>query len=217
MKLNQKADALIVIDFQNDFALEDGALYVKNGIMVSEATAAMCSKFENLFFTQDSHPALHRSFASSHGGKPFEVIEMYGYPQVLWPDHCITGSLGFEIVEELWDERDRAKAIIRKGTNPKVDSYSAFRENFGPDGTRMTTGLGAMLHELGIQRLFFAGLARDYCVKFSAIDAVIDGFESFVIDNLTKSVDSSSEAMAKTTAELIEAGVNIINYADVGL
>jgi nicotinamidase/pyrazinamidase len=215
MNLNQKTDALIVIDFQNDFALSDGALYVKDSIDVAESIAAMCSKFKNLFFTQDNHPMKHRSFASSHDKNPFDVIEMYGHNQILWPDHCINNSLGCEIVEELWHERDRARAIIRKGMNPNVDSYSAFRENFGPDDKRATTGFAGMLHQLGLKRLFFAGLARDYCVRFSAEDAVAEGFESFVIDDLTKSVDTSPEAVAKTTTALKEAGVKLINYRDM--
>lgn len=217
MDIHQNTDALIIIDFQNDFALSDGALYVKDGIDIAMPTVATCSKFKNIFFTQDSHPENHKSFASSHNKNPFEVIEMYGHEQVLWPDHCVIGSNGFGIVEELWPEYNRAKAIIRKGSNLNVDSYSAFRENFGPDGNRATTGFAGMLRDLGIQRLFFAGLARDYCVKFSAVDAVAESFDAFVIDNLTKSVDPSVEGIAKTTAELNNAGVKIIKYADVGL
>ena len=164
------------------------------------------------------HPRGHASFASAHDGKkPFDMIEMYGHPQVMWPDHCVMGTPGAEVVEELnsWFFLGRAKGIIRKGMTHNVDSYSAFRENFGPDGRRATTGFAGFLRELGIKRAFFVGLARDYCVRFSAEDAVAEGFEAYVIDNLTKSVDPSSKAVADVSASLTEIGVKLINYGDI--
>ena len=117
----------------------------------------------------------------------------------------------------LINEVNRSRAIVRKGMNPLADSYSAFRENFGSDGNRATTGFGAMLHALGFKRLFFVGLARDYCVRFSAEDAIIEGFESFVIDDLTKSVHPSYDAVANVTTDLLAAGVVLINHNDIDL
>lgn len=222
MNINQSTDALIIIDMQRDFVLPGAPLYVKDGEKIVNAIVALCSKFNNIFFTQDNHPFGHKSFASSHKDKkPFDVVEMYGwrrkpYSQVLWPDHCVQGTPGVEIVEELRPELNRAKAIIRKGMNPEVDSYSAFIENVGPDMLRASTGFIGMLQELGIKRLFFVGLARDYCVRFSAEDAAANGFESFIIDNLTKSVDVSLEGIEKTTQALLSAGIKLINYSDIG-
>lgn len=215
MDINQGSDALIIIDMQNDFAHKDGSLYVKDGHKIIEPIIKLTDKFNNIFFTVDYHPDGHKSFASSHNKKPFDVIEMYGYQQVLWPDHCVQRAWGSYIVDELYPYTTDARQIIRKGMNPLVDSYSAFRENFGVDGNRATTGFGAMLHALGMKRLFFVGLARDYCVKFSAEDAVLEGFEAFVLDTLTKSVDPSPEAVAKTTAELQSFDVSIVDFLDM--
>jgi nicotinamidase/pyrazinamidase len=218
MNINYDTDALIVIDMQNDFGRPGGALYVKDGEQLVEPIMNMCCRFRHVFFTQDNHPRGHASFASAHDGKkPFDVIEMYGQPQVLWPDHCVMGTDGVNVMDELngWYFLGNAKAIIRKGMTYNVDSYSAFRENFGPDGKRATTGFAGMLRELGIKRVFLVGLARDYCVKFSAIDAVTEGFEVFLLDNLTKSVDPSPEAVAKTTAELQSWDVSIVDFLDM--
>lgn len=216
MKLNQATDALIVIDMQNDFAMEGGGLYVKDGYKIAKPIAKLTDDFDNVFFTIDYHPDGHKSFASAHNKNPFEVIEMYGHPQVLWPDHCIQRAWGSYVVDELYPYTIDARQIIRKGMNPLVDSYSAFRENFGPTG-RATTGFGAMLHALGFKRLFFVGLARDYCVRFSAEDAIAEGFKSFIIDDLTKSVDPSPDAMNNVTAALNTAGVKLINSFDMGI
>lgn len=224
MDIDYETDALIIIDMQNDFGRPDGALYVKDGEKLVAPILNMCSRFRHTFFTQDLHPRGHASFASTYGSsfghaKPFDVIEMYGHPQVLWPDHCVMSTTGADVMDELngWAFLGRAKGIIRKGMTHNVDSYSAFRENFGPDGKRATTGFAGFLRELGIKRTFFVGLARDYCVRYSAEDAIVEGFESYVIDNLTKSVDPSPEAVANITASLTEVGVKLINYSDVGL
>lgn len=220
MEINYNTDALIVIDMQNDFGRPGGALYVRDGEQLVAPILDVCNRFRHTFFTQDMHPRGHASFASAHDGKkPFEVIEMYGHPQVMWPDHCVMGTTGADVMDELngWFFLGRAKGIIRKGMTHNVDSYSAFRENFGPDGKRATTGFAGFLRELGIKRTFFVGLARDYCVRYSAEDAVAEGFESYIIDNLTKSVDPTPDAVANVTAALTEAGVKIINHADVGL
>ncbi len=218
MAINYDTDALVIIDMQNDFGRPDGALYVKDGEQLVTPIMNMCTRFRHTFFTQDNHSRAHYSFASAHDGKnPFDVIEMYGHPQVLWPDHCVMGTDGANVMTGLngWFFLGRAKAVIRKGMTHEVDSYSAFYENFGSDGKRATTGFAGMLHELGIKRLFFAGLARDYCVRYSAEDAARCGFESFIIDDLTKSVDYSPEGIERTTNALTEAGVKLINAAGV--
>lgn len=214
MDINYDTDALVVIDMQRDFGQPGGALYVKDGETLTKPIMDMYGRFRHVFFTQDMHPRGHYSFASTwQRPKPFDIMEIHGHPQVLWPDHCVMGTSGAEIVDELngWFFLGRAKAIIRKGMNFKVDSYSAFRENFGPDGKRATTGFAGLLRELGIKRTYFVGLARDYCVRYSAEDAAAEGFESYIIDNLTKSVDPSPEAVSAVTTTLTDAGVKIIN------
>lgn len=219
MNINYSTDALIVIDMQNDFGRPDGALYVKDGESLVNPILNMCCRFNHTFFTQDMHPRGHASFASAHDGKkPFDSIEMYGHPQVMWPDHCVMGTTGADVMDGLngWFFLGRAKAIIRKGMTHNVDSYSAFRENFGPDGKRATTGFAGLLHELGIKRTFFVGLARDYCVRYSAEDAIAESFETYIIDNLTKSVDPSPAAVASVSKGLTDAGIKLINYSDIG-
>lgn len=219
MNIDYANDALIVIDMQNDFGLTGGALYVQDGGEIVEPILNMCNRFRHIFFTQDMHPRGHSSFASAHDGKkPFDVIDMYGHPQVMWPDHCVMGTSGAEIMGGLsgWSFLGRAKAIIRKGMTHNVDSYSAFRENYGPDGKRATTGFAGLLRELGIKRCFFVGLARDYCVRYSAEDAATEGFESYIIDDLTKSVNPSPDAIASVSKSLADVGVKLIKSGDIG-
>jgi len=219
MNINFDTDALIVIDMQRDFAHPTGSLYVKDGETLVEPIMNMCSRFRHTFFTQDNHPRGHLSFASAHDGKkPFETIELHGHTQVLWPDHCVVGTKGNDIMAGLsdWFFLGNAKAIIRKGMTFNVDSYSAFRENFGPDGKRATTGFAGMLRELGIKRTFFVGLARDFCVRYSAEDAIAEGFEAYIIDDLTKSVNPSFDAMAEVHDALVEVGVKFVPSKAVG-
>jgi nicotinamidase/pyrazinamidase len=157
-------DALLVIDVQNDF-LPGGALAVADGDAIIPLVDRLARAFENVVVTQDWHPAGHASFASSHAGsKPFDVTELpYGI-QVLWPDHCVQGSPGARLHFAL-EAQDRAFAILRKGANAMVDSYSAFAEADG-----LTTGLAALLRARGIERVFACGLATDFCVAYSALD-----------------------------------------------
>lgn len=216
MNIDYATDALIVIDMQNDFGDPNGSLYVKDGEKLVEPIMNMCNRFTHTFFTQDMHPRGHFSFASANKKKPFDVIEMYGHSQVMWPDHCVMGSSGVEIMGGLngWSFLGRANAIIRKGMNVEVDSYSAFNENFGPGGKRTTTGFAGLLRELGIKRCFFVGLARDYCVRYSAEDASSEGFQSYIIDDLTKSVDPASNSVASVTKSLTDAGIKFIKSSD---
>jgi len=175
-------DALIVIDMQRDF-LPGGALAVAGGDEMIPAMNAVAARFEHVVVTQDWHPRGHISFASSHGLEPFSgtIDAPYG-KQTLWPDHCVQGTPGAEIDPRL--DLTHAELVLRKGFRRGMDSYSAFLEN-----DHMTpTGLAGYLRERQIERLFFVGVAFDFCVGASAVDAVKLGFESVVIDELTRAV-----------------------------
>ena len=197
-------DLLVLVDVQNDF-LSGGALEVPGGndILLSiQELALWC--YDNVVLTQDWHPEKHVSFASSHEGKePFGVISTPHGEQTLWPDHCIQGSRGadFGLFPSVLN---KAQAIIRKGFRPGIDSYSAFLEN----DRKTPTGLAGFMRERGLERAVFAGLAFDYCVGFSAIDARGMGFESLVIRDVTRSV--TPETMVEREAEMIAAGVKIV-------
>src|SRR5215469_16726683 len=170
-------DVLLVIDVQNDFC-PGGALAVPRGDEVVPAVNRLAAGFAHVVVTQDWHPAGHSSFASAHPGrKPFETIELAYGPQVLWPDHCIQGTKGADFHPSL--DIPHAELILRKGYHPGIDSYSAFREN-----DRVTqTGLGGYLRERGFERVFLAGLALDFCVRYSAQDANRSGFRAFVLED----------------------------------
>ena len=175
--------ALIVIDVQTDFC-PGGALAVPQGDLIVEGINALMPDFDAVILTQDWHPAGHSSFASAHEGQDvYQLIDVPYGPQVLWPDHCIQGSMGAKFHTGL--HQDRADLIIRKGFNPAIDSYSAFFEN---DHTT-PTGLEGYLRTRGIDRLVMVGLALDFCVNFSAVDAAKLGFAVEVRENLTRAID----------------------------
>jgi nicotinamidase/pyrazinamidase len=175
--------ALIVIDVQNDFC-PGGALAVAGGDQIVPGINALMTEFAAVILTQDWHPAGHSSFASQHPGKaPLEMIDMPYGPQVLWPDHCIQGSTGAAFHADL--ATDRADLVIRKGYNPAIDSYSAFFEN---DHTT-PTGLEGYLRTRGIDTLTLVGLATDFCVNFSAVDAARLGFQVTVRPDLCRAID----------------------------
>ncbi len=194
--------ALIVIDMQNDFC-PGGALAVPEGDQIVAPINALMPDFEAVILTQDWHPAGHSSFASAHEGKaPYEMIEMPYGPQVLWPDHCIQGSLGAKFHTEL--HLDRADLILRKGFNPQIDSYSAFFEN----DHRTPTGLEGYLRTRGIERLVMVGLALDFCVNFSAVDAAKLGFEVEVREDLCRAIDLEG-SLAAAREGMQAAGVRL--------
>jgi len=194
--------ALIVIDVQLDFC-PGGALAVPGGDEIVPGVNALMAEFSAVILTQDWHPAGHSSFASSHPGKsPMDLSEMPYGPQVLWPDHCVQGSNGAMFHPDL--NTDRADLIIRKGYNPAIDSYSAFFEN---DKTT-PTGLEGYLRTRGIERLTMVGLATDFCVNFSAVDAAKLGFEVEVRSDLARAIDFDG-SLAAAKAGMREAGVTL--------
>lgn len=206
--------ALIVVDVQPDF-LPGGALEVGDGDRILDGVAELMrsSAFPVKVATQDWHPPDHVSFASQHEGRePLEFIELHGHDQVLWPDHCVRGSRGAELREGLpWNEVD---VIVRKGTDPVVDSYSGFRNNWGPDGDRPPTGLAGYLRDRGISRVVVCGLARDVCVRWTVEDALEAGFETVLTWDLTRSVDPSGDGELRRDLEA--RGARIVGSDAIG-
>jgi nicotinamidase/pyrazinamidase len=201
-------DVLIVIDVQNDFC-PGGALAVADGDAVIEPIHRVAAKFEHIVLTQDWHTAGHASFASAHPGKkPFEQIEVSYGMQTLWPDHCVQGSRGAEFHPSL--QLTRAELILRKGFRPQIDSYSAFFEN----DRKTATGLAGYLRERGMTRVFLAGLAYDFCVGYSALDARRLGFEAFVLRDACRAIDLNA-SVAEIEAEFERAGVVLMESAVV--
>lgn len=198
----QASDCLLIIDVQNDFC-SAGSLAVPDAEAVLPLINELVPQFDTVVMTQDWHPAGHSSFASSHPGKQaFESITLPYGEQTLWPDHCIQGSHGADFHPDL--HTDGAQLIIRKGFRTAIDSYSAFFEN----DHSTTTGLTGYLQQRGIRRLFCVGLALDYCVRFSAVDARREGFDAVVLQNACRGIDldgSNDTALA----EMRDAGVVI--------
>ncbi|NPU09944.1 bifunctional nicotinamidase/pyrazinamidase [Bradyrhizobium sp. 83012] len=200
MQIKANEDLLLIIDVQNDFC-PGGALAVADGDAVVPVINRLSGLFDHVVLTQDWHPAGHSSFASSHPGKaPFESVTMPYGPQTLWPDHCIQGTPGAAFHPGL--ATDKAQMIIRKGFRPAIDSYSAFFEN---DKTT-PTGLAGYLRERGLKRVFLVGLATDFCVHYSAVDARRLGFAAVVVDDACRGIDLGG-SMAAAKAEGAEAGV----------
>lgn len=201
-------DVLIVVDVQYDF-LPGGALAVPDGDAVIAPINALAGRFAHVVLTQDWHPPGHASFASSHEGKaPFETVELHYGTQVLWPDHCIQGTRGAEIAAEL--RIDHAKLIIRKGTHPAVDSYSGFLE-----ADRSTpTGLAGYLKERSHARVFCAGLATDFCVAWTALDAKSAGFDAYVIEDASRGIDTMG-SLAAAWRNMTAQGVKRITSAAI--
>ena len=194
--------ALLLIDIQNDF-LPGGALAVPEGDQVIPVVNALQPHFDLVVATQDWHPADHKSFASNHPGKkPFEAIDLQGREQVLWPDHCVQGSAGAALAPAL--ELNRVEAIFRKGMNPEIDSYSGFFDN----GHLKTTGLADYLRSKMVTQVFVAGLAGDFCVYFTAKDALLEGFKTFLLEDASRPINPEGFTQAK--ADLRHLGGKII-------
>ncbi len=200
--MRAESDALLVIDVQNDFCA-GGALAVPDGDAVVPAINAAMDDFATVLLTQDWHPPRHSSFASEHPGKaPFDTVEMSYGAQVLWPDHCVQGSHGAAFHPDL--RTDPAQLVIRKGFRRAIDSYSALFEN----DHATPTGLEGYLRERGITRLVMAGLATDFCVQFSALDAARRGFDVTLIEHACRGIDIEG-SVAAARAAMRDAGVRL--------
>ena len=197
--------ALIIIDVQNDF-LPGGSLAVPGGDEIIPLISDLAEGYDIIVITQDFHPAGHKSFASTHGAEPFTMTQMPYGEQVLWPDHCVQGTDGAKLAlpKNLIAEAD---FIVQKGRNPEIDSYSAFMEN---DGVT-STGLGDRLREMGVTDIDLCGLAYDYCVAFSALDGVREGFKTTVLRSATREI--ASETARSQTEAMKDAGVLIKDSA----
>jgi nicotinamidase/pyrazinamidase len=203
-----ESDVLVVVDVQNDFC-PGGNLAVPGGDEVVPVINALARRFRHVVLTQDWHPAGHQSFASSHTGRtPYETIQVAYGPQVLWPDHCIQGTHGAAFRGDL--DAPHAALVIRKGFRREIDSYSAFFEN----DHATPTGLGGYLRERGLQRLFVAGLALDFCVRYSAEDAKRQGFEVIVIDDACRGIDVDG-SVAATRASFARLAVASLQSGDL--
>lgn len=197
-------EALIVVDIQNDF-LPGGALAVAQGDEIIPFVNDLMEKFDLVVATQDWHPANHGSFAANHEGrKPGEVIDLNGLPQIMWPVHCVQGSGGAEFGPGL--NTTRFKKVFRKGTDAGIDSYSGLFDN----GKRKSTGLGEYLKGEGVGRVTVVGLAADYCVKFTALDAKEFGFEVVLPAAGTKAVNLEVGDFEKSIKEMEEAGIEVL-------
>jgi nicotinamidase/pyrazinamidase len=198
-------DALIIVDVQNDF-MPGGALPVVEGDLIVPGVNQLADKLHaaggSIILTQDWHTPNHESFASSHKGKkPYEPYSAEGIGPILWPDHCVRGTTGAEFSPSL--NTKFARLIIRKGTNPKIDSYSAFIEN----DKKTETGLSGYLRTIGIKRIFLCGLALDYCVFYSAMDGKKLGFDTFLVSDLTRPVGAPEGIVPRVLREMSASGI----------
>jgi nicotinamidase/pyrazinamidase len=202
-------DVLLVTDVQSDF-LPGGRLPVTGGDAIVPIVNALAPRFAHVVLTQDWHPRGHLSFASSHPGRaPFETIELPYGPQVLWPDHCVQGSSGADVSRAL--VIPHAELVLRKGYRREIDSYSTFCE---ADGTTRT-GLAGYLRERSLTRVFFAGLATDFCVAYSAVDARAAGFEAFIVEDACRAIDTGG-SLAAAWMRMQACGVVRVTSPELG-
>ena len=199
--------ALLLIDIQNDF-LPGGALAVPEGDAILPLVNQLQEQFGLVVATQDWHPRGHVSFASAHPGRqPYELVQLHGHPQTLWPDHCVQGTAGADFSAEL--RMQKVEAIFRKGMNPEIDSYSGFYDN----GHLKSTGLADYLRGKGVTDIYLAGLAADYCVYFSAKDALQEGFKAHIIEDATRAI--SPEGFEKAKADIDVEGGEIVQSSSL--
>ena len=201
--------ALILVDIQNDF-IPGGALAVAGGDKVVPVANRVQQAFDLVLATQDWHPANHGSFAASHPGKkPFEQIELNGLPQTLWPVHCVQNTPGAELARAL--DRERIAKVFPKGTDPNIDSYSGLFDN----GHRRSTGLGEWLKAQAVTEVFVCGLATDYCVKLTALDAAKMGFKTHLIEDASRGVNLRPDDVRNAIEEMKRAGVVVVQSAGI--
>ena len=202
-------NALILIDIQNDF-IPGGALAVPEGDLIVPVVNRLQPRFEIVVATQDWHPANHGSFAANHPGrKAGDLIDLHGLPQILWPVHCVQGTAGARVAANL--DQSRWDRVFVKGTDPAIDSYSGFFDN----GHRRATGLGDYLKAQRVTDVYVAGLATDYCVKFTALDAISLGFRTHLIEDACRGVNLHAGDVAKAIEEMKTAGIEIIDAGKI--
>jgi len=198
-------DALLIVDVQNDF-LPGGSLAVPDGDKIIPVINALQKKFELIIATRDWHPANHGSFASNNEGhKPGDVIELDGLEQILWPDHCVQGSPGAELSSEL--NQNLIQRVFFKGTDPNVDSYSAFFDN----GHRIQTEVHDYLQKKGVKRIYIVGLAADVCVYFTVKDALKLEYDTYLVTDATKGVNMQPDDTKNALADMEKRGAKLIN------
>lgn len=203
--------ALLLVDLQNDF-LPGGALGVPGGDEVIPIANRLQPKFEFVVATQDWHPADHVSFAANHpGNKPGDVISLDGAPQVLWPVHCVQRTRGAELAAAL--DKRRIRKVFVKGADPQIDSYSGFYDN----GRRRSTGLDEYLHAQGVDEVYVQGLATDYCVKATALDAVGLGFKTWLIEDACRGVNLSPGDAERAIEAMQAAGVKLVSSEELAI
>ncbi|HEX8277258.1 MAG TPA: bifunctional nicotinamidase/pyrazinamidase [Segetibacter sp.] len=199
--------ALLLVDIQIDF-IPGGSLAVPGGNEIISIVNKLQQQFDVVAATQDWHPGNHKSFASNHKDKnTFDIIQLHGLEQVLWPDHCVQGTKGAEFLKEL--NMNKVEAIFRKGTDPEIDSYSGFYDN----GHRKTTGLADYLKGKQATEVYIAGLAADYCVYYTAKDALLEGFTTYVIEDAVRAINV--EGFKEAKKDIISKGGKIINSIDI--
>jgi len=201
--------ALILVDIQTDF-LPGGALAVPDGDAIIPVVNRLQAKFPLVVATQDWHPANHGSFAANHPGNAvFTQIDLNGLPQTLWPVHCVQGTPGADLATGL--QREDIAKVFPKGTDAGIDSYSGLNDN----GHRKSTGLGEWLKAKGVTEVFVCGLATDYCVKFTALDAVQMGFKTYFIEDASRGVNLQPNDVANAVAEMDHAGITVVQSQQV--
>lgn len=199
--------ALILVDIQNDF-VPGGSLAVPDGHAIVPLANSLQATFGLVVATQDWHPQNHKSFASNHQGKkPFDVIDLHGLEQVLWPDHCVQGSGGAEFHPAL--DMRKVEAIFRKGMDAEIDSYSGFYDN----GMRKSTGLSGYLRERKVRKVFVCGLAADYCVAYTVKDALRENFDTYLIADATRPIDA--KGFERAVDEILSMGGNVVESSQL--
>ena len=207
MSQNTQKKALVLVDIQNDF-LPTGNLPVPLGDEVIDIANSLMSAFDLVVATKDWHPNNHGSFASQHSDKnPFEIIDLHGLQQVLWPDHCIQYTFGSEFASGL--QTEKIEKVVYKGSDPKVDSYSGFADN----GNRIQTEMHEYLQSQGVTEVFVCGLATDFCVQFTARDSRSRGYETYFIEDASRGI--SEEGVQAAKKAMLEAGIHMIQSREI--
>ena len=201
--------ALILVDLQNDF-MPYGTLPVPDGSSVVPLANILAKKFDKVVATQDWHPETHKSFAENHKGKePGETVQLNGKPQILWPNHCIQGTSGADFHPKL--DKNLINKVFQKGTNKEIDSYSGFFDN----NREQATGLEKWLKENNVSEVYVLGLATDYCVKFTALDAAKLGFKTYLVADACRGVELNPGDVGNAISEMQDAGVSVISSREL--